>query len=102
MRREGMGSGDHHSRNLGAGWRARLEEIPHDRPSRRGKLIERSEADISEAACKLLDEINLLLDAGSTDLRPPDEREQALISLVVEEIMTAEGMVRTLRKTRHA
>ncbi len=55
---------------------------------------------LSEVGCRLMDEINRLLDAKHVDLRDLTTKEEAFVNLAMENMMTAECLVRTLRETR--
>lgn len=59
----------------------------------------RLEDEMSEAACRLSDRLNRLLDEElSNSKRALSPREEGLASLIMENIMTAEGLVEELRK----
>lgn len=59
----------------------------------------RLEDEMSEAACRLSDRLNRLLDEElPNSKRALSPREEGLASLIMENIMTAEGLVEELRK----
>ena len=55
---------------------------------------------ISEVGCRLMDEINRILDARHVDLRDLTAREESFLNLAMENMMTAECLVRTVRERR--
>ena len=59
----------------------------------------RLEEEMSEAACRLSDRLNRLLDDELANAeRVLSTREESLALLIMENIMTAEGLVEELRK----